>query len=147
MSTSECILLVDDNRSIVRMLEQVLRGQGYRVVTAFDGFQAIEKAQVEKPDVILLDVVMPGIDGYEVCRRLQARPETQDSGVIFLTVKGDLDLPEVPELEKVIEHNVEDRVRGFDAGAIGFISKPVIADEVLAEVRRVLAIGRLGSYK
>jgi CheY-like chemotaxis protein len=145
MNTGESILVVDDNRSIVRMLELVLQKNGYRVVTAFDGFEALEKARVEKPVIMLLDVIMPGIDGYEVCRRLQASPETQATRVIFLTSKGRLDLPEVPELKKVMERNVEERARGFEAGAIGFISKPVSAKNVLEEVRRVLAIKQLGA--
>jgi CheY-like chemotaxis protein len=145
MSTGECILIVDDNKSIVRMLELVLQHNGYRVVTAFDGFEALEKALAEKPVIVLLDVIMPGIDGYEVCRRLQAQRETSDIRVIFLTSKGRLDLPEVPELKKVMDRNIGERARGFEAGAIGFISKPVSAKEVLAEVRRVLAIKQLGA--
>jgi CheY-like chemotaxis protein len=145
MNTGESILVVDDNRSIVRMLELVLQKNGYRVVTAFDGFEALEKARVEKPVIMLLDVIMPGIDGYEVCRRLQASPETQATRVIFLTSKGRLDLPEVPELKKVMDRNIQERARGFEAGATGFISKPVSAKEVLAEVRRVLAIKHLGA--
>jgi CheY-like chemotaxis protein len=145
MSTGECILIVDDNKSIVRMLELVLQHNGYRVVTAYDGFEALEKARVEKPVIVLLDVIMPGIDGYEVCRRLQAQRETSDIRVIFLTSKGRLDLPEVPELKKVMDRNIGERDRGFEAGAIGFISKPVSAKEVLAEVRRVLAIKQLGA--
>ncbi len=144
MNSSGGILVVDDNRSIVRTLQLVLERQGYRVMTAYDGYEALEKARLEKPDVILLDVVMPGIDGYEVCERLLARPDTKDARVIFLTDKGRVDVPEMPEFKKVIERNIADRARAFDAGAVGFISKPVSAKEVAAEVRRVLAVRQLG---
>jgi CheY-like chemotaxis protein len=141
MNSGPCILVVDDNRSIVRTLELVLQGKGFRVVTAFDGNEALEKARLESPDIVLLDVVMPGLDGYEVCRRLQASPDTKDTRVIFLTSKGRIDLPESPDLTRALRRNIEDRARGYDAGAIGFISKPVSAKEVLEEVRRVLVIG------
>jgi CheY-like chemotaxis protein len=144
MDAGACILVVDDNRSIVRTLELVLQHQGYRVLTAYDGYEALEQASRAKPDIILLDVVMPGMDGYEVCRLLHAQPGTKDTRVIFLTVKGRMDLPEEPKFRRVVEQNVADRVQGFDVGAVGFISKPVSAKEVVAEVRRVLAIGSLG---
>ncbi len=144
MNNTGGILVVDDNRSIVRTLELVLKRHGYRVITANDGYEALEKARLEKPDVILLDVVMPGIDGYEVCERLQARPDTRDIRVIFLTDKGRVDLPETPEFKKVIARNIADRARGFDVGAVGFISKPVSAKQVAAEVSRVLAVEQLG---
>ena len=85
---------------------------------------------------------MPGLNGYEVCRRLLARPETKNTRVIFLTSKGRVDLPESPDLVRAMQQNVEERAKGFDAGAIRFISKPVSAKEVVEELRRVLAIGQ-----
>jgi CheY-like chemotaxis protein len=144
VGTGARILVVDDNRSIVRMLELVLQNEGFSVVKAYDGYEALETARAKKPDIILLDVVMPGIDGYEVCRRLQALPETKDIPVIFLTTRGRVDLPETFELRSALERNVVERSKGYDVGAVGFISKPVSAKEVVAEVRRILAIRHLG---
>jgi CheY-like chemotaxis protein len=144
VNREECILVVDDSRSIIRIVKLVLERHGYRVVTAHDGFEALKVAFREEPDVILLDVMMPGLDGYEVCRRLQDRPETRAASVIFLTVKGRLDLPDLPGIEKTMDQNIEDRAKGFETGAIGFISKPVSAKEVLDEIERVLALKRLG---
>ena len=92
----------------------------------------------EKPDLIILDVVMPGMDGYEVCRCLQARRDTAAIPVIMLTAKGDIDsLPSSPEMQSVYLDRLDERMEGFEAGAVGFLSKPILAKEVIAQVKKV----------
>ena len=94
---------------------------------ARSGEDALKVARRAKPLIVLLDVVMPGIDGYETCRRLKDDPETRDAAVIFLSALSD----------------PKDKVRGFEAGAVDFITKPVQAEEVIARVNTHLTIQRL----
>ncbi len=119
------ILVADDVPENVRLLEAVLVPRGYDVVSASDGLQALEAAQSERPDLVLLDVVMPGLDGYAVCRRLREREDTAMLPVIMLTAS------EGSEKTKAIE-----------AGADDFIPKPFNHDELLARVRSLLRIKR-----
>jgi DNA-binding response OmpR family regulator/TolB-like protein/Tfp pilus assembly protein PilF len=121
------ILLVDDDPTNLDLLREILAGPGYRLYVARTGEDALKIARRAQPLLILLDVVMPGIDGYETCRRLKGDPETRDAAVIFLSALDD----------------VKDKVRGFEAGAVDFITKPVVGDEVLARVKTHLAIQRL----
>jgi eukaryotic-like serine/threonine-protein kinase len=118
------ILLVDDDVTNLEVLRQTLRGPNYRLFVARNGEDAIKIARRERPLVILLDVVMAGIDGYETCRRLKSDPETRDAAVIFLSALTD----------------ATDKVRGFEAGAVDFITKPFEGDEVIARVKIHLAI-------
>ena len=119
------ILVVDDVPENVRLLEAVLAPRGYDVVVANDGHAALELAESAKPDLVLLDVVMPGLDGYAVCRQLREREETAVLPVIMLTAS------EGSEKTKAIE-----------AGADDFIAKPFNHDELLARVRSLLRIKR-----
>src|SRR6476469_6630897 len=121
------ILLVDDDPTNLDVLRETLRGHGYRLFVARTGEDALKIARRAQPLLILLDVVMPGIDGYETCRLLKEDPETRDAAVIFLSALND----------------AKDKVRGFEAGAVDFITKPVVGDEVLARVKTHLAIQRL----
>src|SRR3954469_12861866 len=102
------VLVVDDVADNVKLLAYELTDHGYEVVTAFDGLQALEVAVAERPDVILLDIMMPGMDGIEVCRRLKADPELQSTPVILVSALDRQD----------------DVVRGLDAGAHDYITKP-----------------------
>jgi adenylate cyclase len=119
------ILVADDVPENVRLLEAVLVPRGYDVVSASDGRQALEVARSAKPDLVLLDVVMPELDGFEVCRQLRAREDTAVLPVIMLTAS------EGTEKTKAIE-----------AGADDFIPKPFNHDELLARVRSLLRIKR-----
>ena len=121
------ILLVDDDATNLDVLRETLGGSSYHLFVARTGEEALKVARRAKPLIVLLDVVMPGIDGYETCRRLKDDPETRDAAVIFLSA---LDNP-------------KDKVRGFEAGAVDFITKPVQAEEVIARVNTHLTIQRL----
>ena len=121
------ILLVDDEATNLHVLRETLTGPNYRLFVARSGEEALKVARRAQPSLVLLDVVMPGIDGYETCRRLKEDPDTRDAAVIFLSALND----------------PKDRVPGFEAGAVDFISKPVQAEEVIARVNTHLTIQRL----
>ena len=116
------ILVVDDQPLNVKLLEAKLTSEYYDVLTASDGPSAIEIATTERPDVILLDVMMPGMDGFEVCRRLRAEPVTMHIPIVMVTALSD----------------TEDRVVGLSAGADDFLTKPVEDLALLARVRSLL---------
>ena len=118
------ILIVDDELINRVILAEILRDSGYDVREAQNGNQAITVAQATSPDLILLDIMMPEINGYEACRRLKAAPETCDIPIIFITAL----------------HDPADLVRGFDAGAEDYLSKPINAEEVKARVRTQLKL-------
>jgi DNA-binding NtrC family response regulator len=121
------ILLVDDNATNLHVLYQTLEGNGYRLLAARTGKDAIAIAERVSPDLILLDVMMPEMDGFDTCARLKADPRTRDSAIIFLSA-----LTEASE-----------KVRGLELGAVDFINKPFQAQEVLARVRTHLTIRNL----
>lgn len=128
MNTSETILLVDDQPENISVLIEVLEPV-YNLLAATDGTTALERASGEpRPDLILLDVMMPGMSGHEVCRRLKDDPETRDIPVIFVTSLSDPD----------------DEARGLRAGASDYVVKPVSAPVVLARVRAHLDLKRAG---
>ena len=127
MSAADSILVVDDTPTNVKVLVEMLGREGYRVLVAREAESAIEQARYAKPLVILLDVMMPGMDGFECCRRLKQDPATADIPVIFMTALGDL----------------EDKVRGFAAGGSDYVVKPFEHEEVLARVRTHLKLRRL----
>jgi two-component system, cell cycle response regulator len=116
------ILVVDDNPLNLRMLADWLATEHYVVNTATDGFEALAKIAAERPDIVLLDVVMPELNGFEVCRRIKADPTMADIPVIMVTALSDVD----------------DLVRGFDAGAEDFVTKPFNFDALMARVRSQL---------
>ena len=118
------ILLVDDNSTNLQVLYQTLEGHGYRLLAARSGKDAISIAQRAVPDLILLDVMMPDMDGFETCARLKAHSVTRDCAIIFLSA-----LTESSE-----------KVRGLELGAVDFVNKPFQADEVLARVKTHLTI-------
>ncbi|HMF98763.1 MAG TPA: response regulator [Vicinamibacterales bacterium] len=121
------ILLVDDDTTNLDVLHHTLNGRGYRLFVARSGERAIEVARRVHPLLILLDVVMPGIDGYETCRRLKQDPETREAAVIFLSSLDE----------------TKDKVRGLEVGAVDFVSKPFQSDEVVARVNTHLTMQRL----
>ena len=133
------ILVVDDNHALVRIMQGVLQKHGYEVLTAYDGFVAVESALSQKPDLIILDIEMPGIDGYRVCHRLQRSEITAKIPVLMLTVKGQVDATD-PADERAMAMRVAERNRGFEVGAAEFISKPIRAQELVERVKKLLWI-------
>lgn len=121
------ILIVDDDPSSLRALSALLTNEGYSVRSAPDGPTAITIAEAEPPALIVLDIAMPGMDGYEVCRRLGDKPTTRDIPILFASG---------------VDENM-DRVKAFSAGAVGHVTKPVQAEEVLTHVKTHLTLDRL----
>ncbi|MDY6875177.1 MAG: response regulator [Chloroflexota bacterium] len=136
MNSKGCILVVDDNRSVVRIIQVLLQREGFEILTAFDGLEGLQKAREEKPDLIILDIVMPRMDGYEVCRLLQDDPDTASIPVLMLTVMGQIDDPALSD--RAVKDRVQERMEGFEAGAVDFLSKPIKAKELLDRVRTLL---------
>jgi signal transduction histidine kinase len=118
-SAAPVVLIVDDQQANVRMVGALLVRSGYRVLSALGGKEGLDLALAHQPDVMLLDMKMPGMDGFEVLKLLRENPETQDLPVIFLTADNDR----------------ENLVRAFTAGVIDYITKPFVAEELLARVR------------
>lgn len=121
--TDAHILVVDDQPDELRLLIDILRGAGCRISIAFDGAQAYQRAVAISPDLIVMDVRMPRMDGFAACRLLAETPSTRAIPIIFLTVANALD----------------DRLEGLDIGGVDYVSKPFEAAEVLARIRVHLA--------
>ena len=124
MSAEAKLLVVDDEFNILELLATSLRFAGFEVVTAGNGREAIEKAEQEQPDLIVLDVMMPGMDGFDVTRRLREGGRTYP--VLFLTAKD----------------ATEDKVAGLSAGGDDYVTKPFSLDEVIARIRAILRRSR-----
>src|SRR5690349_7011344 len=124
---SASVLVVDDIVANRDLLRGTLEPQGYEVLLAPNGEVALKVAQRARPDVILLDVNMPGMDGYETCRRLKADPATRGIAVIFISAN----------------EGTQSVVEGFRAGGVDYVSKPFKAEEVLTRLETHLTINRL----
>lgn len=142
MSDKGRILVVDDDRSLVRVAQGVLQKEGFEVLTAFDGLEGLQKAQAEKPDVIILDITMPKMDGYQVCSRLQQDPNTRQIPVVFLTAKGQ-GRERTTYRERPILVGDRDAARGFEAGAMQFLTKPVTAKDLVEKVESLVWFSKL----
>ena len=140
MSGRQRILVVDDNVSVVHAVQGVLTRQGYEVHAAFDGEEGLRAARALQPDLVILDVIMPQLDGYEVCHRLQSDPDTAAIPVLMLTVKGQVDVPS--DSRATYNTRLQERLAGFEVGALEFMSKPVQATELVARVKGLLWLTR-----
>lgn len=119
---AEKILVVDDDLDTLRLVGLMLERQGYRISAASSGQQALSMIYSDKPDLVLLDLMMPEVDGIEVARRLRSSPETKDILIIMFTAKS----------------QIEDKLEGFDAGADDYLTKPTQPRELIAHVKAVL---------
>lgn len=123
MARQRKILVVDDERHIVRLIQVNLERAGYQVVTAFDGKEGLKKVEAEKPDLIVLDVMMPYMDGFEVLKRLQANQSTRNIPVVMLTAKA----------------QDADVFRGWSSGVSAYLTKPFNPLELLTFVKRIFS--------
>ncbi len=123
----ETLLLVDDNPTNLQVLYQTLEGRGYKLLLAKNGEDALNIARKIQPALVLLDIMMPGMDGYAVCRQIKNEPALADTVVIFLSALDD----------------VADKVKGFAVGAVDYVAKPFQAEEVIARVETHIKIRRL----
>jgi diguanylate cyclase (GGDEF)-like protein len=121
------VLIVDDNVTNLKVASEQLKANDYEVLTARDGESCLERASLAQPDLVLLDVQMGGIDGFETCRRLKANNLTKNIPVIFMTVLT----------------NVEDKLAGFSAGGVDYVPKPFQVEELLARVNTHVTIYKL----
>jgi two-component system, sensor histidine kinase and response regulator len=123
----QTILIVDDTPANLGVLVETLGGAGYQLMVAEDGEEALAQTAQTRPDLILLDVMMPGIDGFETCRRFKARESTRDVPVLFMTALNE----------------TADKVKAFAAGGVDYITKPIEHEEALARVRTHLTLRQL----
>lgn len=126
ISSKDTILVVDDQPANLKVLMQVLQDADFHILIANSGKRALQLVSRQLPDIILLDVMMSGIDGFETCRRLKQNPETAAIPVIFMTALNNLD----------------DELNGFDAGGVDYITKPFHQQKVLARLKAQLTIRR-----
>lgn len=125
MTDPGVVLVVDDQEVNRRLLEAVLTPRGYRVLMADSGEEALRTLETERPDVVLLDILMPGMDGYEVCRRIRDDARTAVLPVVMITASGQ-----------------QEKVRATEAGADDFVAKPFDQAELLARVRSLVRVNR-----
>ncbi len=116
------ILVVDDEPDVVSLITRTLKQEGFEVMTAYDGIGALDLVASEKPDLILLDIMMPMMSGHEVCEQIKANPQTQNVPVVCLSSA----------------HTPDARAQSFRAGAVELITKPFIPAELVAQIRRHL---------
>jgi two-component system alkaline phosphatase synthesis response regulator PhoP len=118
------ILVVDDEVNITQILEFSIGAEGYEVITASNGEEAVEKARREQPDLIILDIMMPRIDGYEACRILKSNPLTKNIPVVLLTAKG---------------RDIDKRL-GYEVGATDYIIKPFSPNKLIERIQELLTM-------
>lgn len=122
MAYNKTILVVDDEPDVVSLLEATLKGDGFNVLTAYDGIAALDLCSTEKPDLVLLDIMMPMMSGYEVCEQIKANPMTQQIPVLCISSA----------------HTPEARAQSIRVGAAELIKKPFLPKELIAQIRRHL---------
>ncbi|MCD4842867.1 MAG: response regulator [Methanosarcinales archaeon] len=120
--TREKIMIVDDELDSLLPLKRALEAENYQVIEASSGMEAIEKTRSDHPDIILLDLMMPGMDGFEVCNVLKADSLTQHIPIIMLTAKGEID----------------DKIEGIETGADDYVTKPFDLGELKARIKMIL---------
>jgi len=117
------ILVVEDDPSALRLIQYTLQYEGYEVLTATNGLAGLKKAQNEEPDLVILDVMLPGMDGFEICHRLRGEPQTADLPILMLSAKA----------------QEADKITGLKVGADDYVTKPADTAEIIRRVERLLA--------
>jgi DNA-binding response OmpR family regulator len=117
------ILIIDDEQDLVKGLQIILKAKGFKVLAAFDGVIGVQIAHKERPDLIVLDVMMPGMNGYKVCENLKQSSETWDIPIIFLTAKD----------------QIQDEKLAYDKGATYYIKKPFESKELINKIEEILS--------
>ena len=120
--SNQKILIVDDSPTQLELMMTPLKSKGYRIVTAVDGEEALEKAERERPDLIVLDIVLPKKNGFQVCRQLKTTPDTKDIKILILTSKN----------------QESDRLWGLKQGADDYMTKPFAEEELMVNVAKLL---------
>jgi CheY-like chemotaxis protein len=121
---SKKILIVDDSQTVLMMERMILAPERYQIVTASNGHEACERARIEKPDLVLMDIVMPVMNGLDACKAMRADPATCSIPIILVTTRGETD-------------NME---RGYENGCNDYVTKPVNSAELLTKVRNILGV-------
>ena len=119
---NKTVLIVDDEKDIVELLAYNLEREGYQIAKAYDGHQALQYIRENKPSLVILDLMLPGLNGFEICRMIRKKPDTEGLPIIMLTAKTDS----------------VDKIMGLEIGADDYITKPFNVRELLARVRAVL---------
>ena len=125
------VLVIDDNPKNLQVVSQIIDSAGYMVAAATDEAQVLSMIASKPPDLILLDIVMPGVNGFDLCRKLKALPEAADIPIIMLSVKD----------------SAEDIVQGFEAGAADYVSKPFNAEELMARVNAQIELKQVSDQQ
>lgn len=121
MDDNKTIMVVDDTETNIDILVDLL-SDNYEIMVAMDGKECLEAVQIQTPDIFLLDVMMPGMDGYELCRKLKSYKRTKEIPVIFVTAKDAID----------------DKLDGYDAGGVDYITKPIDPEFTLDTIKKYL---------
>ncbi|MDJ0687814.1 MAG: response regulator [Xenococcaceae cyanobacterium MO_188.B32] len=127
---ADVVLIVDDTLTNLEILSDYLQSGGFTVSIASDGITALSQAECIEPNIILLDILMPGMNGFEVCQKLKANPKTKDIPVVFMTGLTD----------------IEDKIKGFELGGVDYVTKPIYKEEVVARIKTHLTLQRMRSH-
>ena len=127
---ADVVLIVDDTLTNLEVLSDYIQSAGFTVSIASDGVTALNQAEYIEPNIILLDILMPGMDGFEVCQKLKANPKTKDIPVLFMTGLTD----------------IEDKIKGFELGGVDYVTKPIHKEEVVARIKTHLTLQRMRSH-
>jgi len=135
MKAKQKILVVDDNERLVGLVQRLLQGAGYEVLTAYDGLEALDRAQEEQPDLIIMDVVMPGeINGYQAVYHLHTNRRTKDIPVLILTGKWE----NAEQSKRDLNQSIVEQVGAYDLGAMEYMTKPVRGKKLLDRIQGLL---------
>ncbi len=121
MDENKTVMVVDDTETNIDILVDLL-ADDYEIMVAMDGKECLEAVRIQTPDIFLLDVMMPGMDGYELCRKLKSYKRTRDIPVIFITAKGEID----------------DKLDGYEAGGVDYITKPIDPEFTINTIKKYL---------